>query len=312
MSDDLDALLDEATEENVLPVDNSSKDDKPVEQKDAQPLYRRKNGKSEQQAENNTPTLNDIIASKLEENNNNNVVNSQEEPVESKEERLARLKRQAREKRQNRIDQRSKKKVSKKFPLTPIYYCDTEGCNNINTTEKLCPICLAFSYCSKECQVKDWEKHKLMCGKVISDENAVKLELYKKAATAAQLIYKKVKDGDYLVVLHDKGHVPAAMFASVADKSNVLNWKEYLSNPIFTTTKTETIGSLSYKVDAALNKFPTYKIFMISVLLDRVRDGATSECVIRLFIADDYSETMNAPTDGKITKTVTKYTRKTK
>lgn len=242
-----------------------------------------------------------------------------EETPPTREELLARLRAKTRNgSRQAQIQQKKNKSRRKNknpsFPLTSIYYCDAEGCSSImpESRAKQCPNCKCFSYCSKECQLKDWTKHKLMCGKDIDEVHAAKLELYKSAREAGIKIINKVKDGNYLTVIHEKGDCPAAMFTTVAEKSNVLNWREYIKNPIFTTTQPSSVGDFSYKIKAAMDTYPNHKIYILSILLDRLLDGITTECVLRLFIADEYGETMNASLDGKVTQKVTRYVRKNK
>ena len=238
-----------------------------------------------------------------------------EQPVEKKE-TIEQLKAKLRAKRQGMIQQRTSQKIKDKpGALSPIFYCDTAGCKMVTAGNGMCCTkCRCFYYCSKECQLADWEKHKEMCGKTPTPEGVAKFQVYTKARDAAQTIYEKVKEGDYITVLNEKAetNMPACMFASVAEKSNVLYWKTYLQNSIFTTATPDTIGSLAYKLQAAMDAFPTKKIYMISVLLDRVRDQQTSECILRFFISDCYGGTMESPNNGKITKQVTRYVRKGK
>jgi len=78
---------------------------------------------------------------------------------------------------------------------------------------------------------------------------------------------------------------------------------------LFSTTSLDAVGSLAYKVDAALKQYPTNKVYMIVVLLDRLKDGVATECIIRLYIADGFGETMAAP-NGKVMKPVMKYVGK--
>lgn len=236
----------------------------------------------------------------------------------------AELKAKLNSKRQEQIQNRKKKASgkNKSTPLTPIYYCDAPGCNSItNPSEKgakpltCCSNCSCFYYCSAECQRLDWNKHRFMCGKETTPEGKLKLELYKKAWIAAEALYTRCKSGDYITVLHEPGDVPASMYASIAEKSNVLNWREYIKNPLFTTSALDTVGDMAPKIQAAINNYPEKKVFMISVILDRLRDGQTTECVIRIFLggdSDSYGVTMDAPSNGKITKTVARYTRKSK
>lgn len=232
---------------------------------------------------------------------------------EERDELLAKLREKSQSSRQEMIQKRKKKEIGKEksYPLTPIFYCDGPGCPIIMGQRAMCcPVCKCFMYCSKACQVNDWAKHKLMCGKDTTEEYQTKLKLYIEARDAADALYQKMKTGDYTTVIHEPGNVPASMFSCIAIKSNVLHWKEYIKNPLFTTAPTSAIGSMAYKLEAAMESYPDKKIYMISVLLDRLRDNQTTECVIRLFIADGYGETMNAGPGGKIMKQVVKYSRK--
>lgn len=236
-----------------------------------------------------------------------------QEPAEEKvseDELRARLK----SKRAQMIKERSSKAAARKYPLTPIHFCDAAGCRSIMDEHcRRCEKCECFYYCSEECQKKDWDaQHHKMCGNECTLEGESKFKSYVAAREASDKLYEKMKDGDYIVALSDKGRVPACLFTTVAEKSNVLHWKTYLDNSIFTTSTTDALGSLAYKIDAALEAHPKKKIFLISVLLDRLRDGQTTECVIRLFTADGYTTTMVAPSDGKIKKTTVQYSRRGK
>jgi hypothetical protein len=236
----------------------------------------------------------------------------------------AELKAKLHNRRQEQIQNRKKKSPgkSKSSPLQPIYYCEGPDCLVImdenkagSPTPKCCPTCRCFMYCSNQCQLSAWPLHKTMCGKNVDEAGKLKLELYKKAWVASETLFSRVKNGDYITVIHEQGDVPAAMYATIAEKSNVLNWREYIKNPLFTTSPLDTVGEMAPKIQAAINNYPDKKIFMINVILDRLRDGQTTECIIRLFLggdAESYGATMDAPTNGKITKTVTKYTRKQK
>ena len=232
----------------------------------------------------------------------------------SREELLARLK-SKKDGFRNQRDGNKSTKINKtaSYPLSPIYYCDAGNCLNImaNAEAKLCPVCKVYSYCCKECQVRDWVEHKTMCGKAATEDGLRRLDLYKQALVATDTLYNAFKDGDYTTVIHDKTNSPACMFGTVADKSNVLHWKLYLKNPLFTTTPFQDLGILASKVRAACAAFPTQKIYLISILLDRVHGDANSEAVVRLYVADQFGETMDAAA-GKITKSVVKYARRQK
>jgi hypothetical protein len=52
---------------------------------------------------------------------------------------------------------------------TNIPTCNT--CNKIDEKLKKCTRCKTMFYCSKECQVKDWKKHKKICKKYNSNNN---------------------------------------------------------------------------------------------------------------------------------------------
>lgn len=239
-----------------------------------------------------------------------------EERKETIEELRAKLKAKSRSKRQDLIQKRTnKKEKARQGALTPIYYCDATGCRNVTKTNgKCCPKCQCFFYCSVDCQKADWVKHKDMCGKTPTPEGLANFDAFIKARDAAQELYTRCKTGDYITVMNEKADLsmPACMFASVAERSNVLYWKTYMQNPIFTTAKPDTIGSLGYKLEAAMAAFPNKKVYLISVILDRIRDDKTTDCVLRMFIADAYGGTMDSPADGKITKQVARYVRKVK
>lgn len=230
----------------------------------------------------------------------------------TREELLARLRSKKQAARQGRTAKPTGKKQS--FPLRPIFYCDRSTCQSIMepADARFCPVCRVYCYCSKNCQSIDWVKHKLMCGKTADADGQQRLAAYREALVATETIYNQAKDGDYLTVIHEKGEVPACLFASIAEKSNVLHWRAYLKNMLFTTTSFDTLGQLGSKVQAAIARYPNKKIYLISTLLDRVHSDSNSECVIRLYVADAFGATMEAPTskDGKIT--VPKYVRKVK
>ncbi len=222
---------------------------------------------------------------------------------------LARLKEKKAASRQGRATKSNK---YPSHPLTPIYYCDSPDCMTIMSVEeaKMCPVCKVYCYCSKKCQTTDWEMHKAMCGKTPDPENQTKLKLYKEALTASNLLFEKTKMGDYITVINEDSNHPSCMFATIAEKSNVLNYRVYLKNPLFTTSPFDTLGDLEKKVKAAMEIYPDKKIYVISVLLDRVKENANSEAIARFYIADSFGETLANPVGGKITVSTTKYSRK--
>ena len=222
--------------------------------------------------------------------------------------------------RQKQIQQKAKKLANQSHPLEPIYFCENKTCTTImNISEvKRCAVCKVFNYCSTSCQKEDWTRgHKHLCSKKGSDDEDTaamikKRLLYINAHGICDKLISKFGPGKYLTVTQTKDDHPACMFAGMADKSNVLNWKEFMKTAVFTTTGYDTLGDFSPKVKAAQKCYPDNKIFLLSVVLDRVREGQNTECAVRLFIAPDYGETMDAPIgkNGKITRTVTKYQRR--
>lgn len=213
--------------------------------------------------------------------------------------------------RRKKIQQRKKKKKQKSKPLTPIYFCDAKDCLGITPHElrKFCPVCKCFFYCSKECQTAHWPIHKQMCGKNPTLQMQEKLALYEQARDAAETLYESVKDGNYITVIHEKGEVPAAIFSTLATKSNVLNWKQYTKDPLFTTSAYKGFGSLEKKIRSANDNYPNHKLYCLSVIFDRLVEGTNNEAVMRLFIADAHGETIDAP-NGKVVKQSVRYKRK--
>jgi len=65
-----------------------------------------------------------------------------------------------------------------------------------------------------------------MCGKEPTEEYKSKLVQYTNARNAANAMYDHFKIGNYITVIHEPGDVPAAMFASINEKSNVLFWND--------------------------------------------------------------------------------------
>jgi hypothetical protein len=240
----------------------------------------------------------------------------EEKMAEEKLDEQAELKKRMKSKRQELISKRKKQvKESKNSskPLYPIFFCDAEKCTTIMnvTNVKTCPVCQSFHYCSKECQNAHWHLHKKMCGKNPSDEYKARLALYKEAAFACESLYQHVKGGEYTTVIHEEGNYPACIFATLATaKSNVLNWKTYIKNSLFTTSSLGAFGSIGYKIQAAMDRLPTQKIFAVVCIFDRLEQGETTEAIIRIFHADTYGITMAAPSSGKITKQEIKYKRK--
>ncbi|KAJ3772753.1 hypothetical protein FB446DRAFT_735473 [Lentinula raphanica] len=53
------------------------------------------------------------------------------------------------------------------LPLKSLEQCFV--CHKKNTKLKLCSYCVEATYCSAECQTKDWAKHKGICGKTKTD-----------------------------------------------------------------------------------------------------------------------------------------------
>lgn len=324
---DVDELIDEALANTVSPkeddVSNSNSSPNPQAnsnvpepEKPSHLLYRRvKKGEKEAAKENAKEAAEAAIREAIAPKSTVSNESEETETVEHKP-TTAELKAKLRAKRQGLIDQRSSKKEKERLgALTPIYYCDGAECRNITKDNaKCCPKCRCFYYCSAACQTADWVKHKDMCGKNPTPEGLARFDVYLKARDAAQALYLKTRGGDYITVMNEKADLgmPACMFASVAEKSNVLFWKTYMQNSIYTTAKPDTIGTMAYKLEAAMAAFPDKKVYLISVLLDRIRDEKTTECILRLFIADAYGGTMESPADGKITKQVIRYTRKAK
>jgi len=213
--------------------------------------------------------------------------------------------------RRRQIQNKKKKKKKKSNPLSPVYFCDAPACVKITEEDdkKSCSNCMCFYYCNVECQKKHWPTHKLMCGKKASPEMKKKLANYMEARDAAEAIYQKVKEGNYTTVIHEKGDVPAAIFSTIAQKSNVLNWRQYLKNPLFTTSAYAAFGNLATKIRAAQNDACPDKLYAIVVIFDRLKDGQNNEAVIRLFTAEEFGDTMDAP-DGKVIKQVIRYKRR--
>lgn len=238
-----------------------------------------------------------------------------EEEELSPEDKMKELKKKMRNKRQEMISKRktkNKKGKEQSGPLTPIVFCDAPGCKNIMDVveAKTCPVCQSFNYCNADCQRLHWDKHKFMCGKNALEETKAKIQLYQEAKVAVNTIYDHVKDGEYTTVVHEQGDCPAAIFCSLAhSKSNVLNWKTYLKNPLFTTSDVTAFGSFAEKIRAAMEKYPDKKIFVITVIFNRLENGQTTDAIIRLFLGDTLGQTMTAPS-GKITKQIIKYKRK--
>lgn len=225
------------------------------------------------------------------------------------------LRRKMRDNRNHKIAARKKKSKQKSKPLIPIYYCDAENCMEIMEQKeaKACPICRSFHYCSAECQAKHWSAgHKALCGKNPTEEFQARLALYHKAKDAAEELFQFFKDGNYVTVMHEPLPAPAAIFATLAEeKSNVLNWKMYLKQNMFTTSALNGFGSLSSKVQAAMAKYGDEQIYAITVIFERLRNEGNTEAVIRFFRAEGIGEKMDAPIiDGKISKQVIKYKRK--
>jgi len=241
---------------------------------------------------------------------------STEEEQQEPEEKEQDLKKRMKSKREEMISKRKKQvKESKNTskPLSQIFFCDAEKCTSIMNTQnvKTCPVCQSFHYCSKDCQVAHWIIHKQMCGKSPTEAYKDRLTLYKEAAFACESLYQHVKDGNYTTVIHEEGNYPSCIFATLATaKSNVLNWKTYMKNPLFTTSSLEAFGSIGYKIQAAMDQLPTQKIFVITCIFTKLEKNETTEAIIRIFHADTYGLTMAAPTNGKLVKSVTKYKRK--
>lgn len=311
-------------ESTKIPDESSESKDVGKHQTRKRPVYKKKEHKTEEQIK-----LEEQIKAKLQETKESPVKEQttiKEQKKEAKkneakkeevgnkpttEELRARLKAKIKGgERQRQLQEKKKKLKFPSYPLTPIYHCDNKGCNTImdSTNVKRCPTCLCHCYCSRECQIKDWaERHKLLCGKNPDEMHKAKLELYKQARDVADTLYNKMKGGDYLTVIHgrEQGAI-ASIFTTVAEKSNLLNWKQYMHNSIYTTTVTDELGDIGVKINHASLKYADKKLYMISVMLDRLLENQTSDCVIRLYYADQYGETMDAPVDGVVKKNIIK------
>lgn len=223
--------------------------------------------------------------------------------------------------RQARIGNIQSKKISK--PMTRIYFCENLPCTKImrHGEQKVCATCKVFVYCSKECQIADWhEVHKTICGKDVDEEHLTTRNQFIEANQAAGKVETAACHGKHITVLHDKDkNAPACIFSTISHKSNVLHFSDFSGkngkggNPIFTTTDYDTLGDFSVKIKAAQEMFPDKKIFIISVLLDRVKKDQSTKCVLRMYLShdDSYGQTMAAPkgTNGQPVKTVKKFQR---
>jgi len=239
-----------------------------------------------------------------------------EQPIEEKKESLDDIKKKLREKMRNKgrnanVKTRGSTKTPS-YPLHMVNYCDAPGCLKHNQGKGLvCSSCKSFTYCSNECQLSDWNvKHKDMCGKNATPERKAIKALYIKAREATDLLTKKVEDGNYSTVLHEAG--PGCIFTTIAAKSNVLNYKVYIDNPMFSTASMDSFGRMEPKVKAIQDSYPDMKIMTISMMLDRVMpDGEDTECYLRIFVTEDYGEVMDAPKLGDKTLARRRFIRKT-
>lgn len=59
--------------------------------------------------------------------------------------------------------QRGKSTFKSACPLMPICVRHCRGCDQISAKTKKCAICRHVWYCTRECQRKDWARHKLTC-----------------------------------------------------------------------------------------------------------------------------------------------------
>lgn len=209
-------------------------------------------------------------------------------------------------------------------PMTRIYYCENRDCINIMTAgqQKVCSSCKCFVYCSQACQLQDWnEVHKTICGKNAGEEGEKLRNLYQQADEGAAKIEAACCHGNHVTVLHEKPtpgfNPPACIFSTIAKKSNVLHYSDYCRSPssggggqIFTTAAMDTLGDFSKKIAKAQELYPDRKIFLVSVMLDRVKKEGNTQCVVRIFVGNEnwgsglagYGQTMDAPKNGKVVK----------
>lgn len=242
-----------------------------------------------------------------------------EEQVENKpptrEELLKRLKdKRHANSRQTRIKNYQDGKQS--ASLTRIYFCENRNCVKIfpSKVSKVCSVCKVFTYCSVECQTSDWAAgHRFLCGKTSTADELEKRQKYIKANEAAIRVEKAACYGKHMTVIHEKNpNAVACIFSTIAAKSNVLHFSEYVQHPIFTTSDDGTLGDFSLKVDTARTMFPLMKVFIISVVLDRVKKDENTACVVRMYIGNGYGEIIKADQNGKLTKTVKRYQKVSK
>lgn len=230
------------------------------------------------------------------------------------EELKARMKNRRNQDRASRIGKMQQEKTSS--PLQRIHYCENKNCLKIMQPgqQKVCSSCHVFTYCSKECQLEDWkEVHKNICGSKVSEEDQKLKNLYVQANLACDKIEKTACHGKQITVLHEdvKTNPPACIFATIATKSNVLHYSEYVKNPIYSTTELSVLGDFSRKVLEAQRIYSDHKIFLISVMLDRVKKNENTQCCMRMYLSPEnsYGQTMAAPKNGQGVKVMKKFQR---
>lgn len=246
---------------------------------------------------------------------------SPEEKSPSLDELKERMKARRNQDRQARLGNMKQGK-GKSGAMTRIFYCENRDCTKIMTAgeQKACSGCKCFIYCSQACQLEDWNTvHKTICGKNAGPEGEKLKNLYIQADAGASKIEAACCNGKHITVLHEKPtpgfNPPACIFSTIATKSNVLHWSDYCKkeSKIFTTAAMDTLGDFSKKIAAAQEKFPDKKIFLVSVMLDRVKKEGNTQCVARLYLSSDgsYGETMNSNSIGSGLggKVVKKYQR---
>lgn len=204
--------------------------------------------------------------------------------------------------------------------MTRIYYCENSTCLNIMEAgqQKVCSSCKCFVYCSAECQLEDWKTtHKNICGKNVDQEGKDLKAKYIEADKAAARIEEACCKGSHVTILHEKSkpgfNPPACIFSTIAKKSNVLHFSEYCDKKgtgrIFTTADMSTLGDFAEKIEKVFQLYPDSKVFLVSVMLDRVHKDSNTKCALRLYINDGYGEIIPAPPMGKNVRVVKKYQR---
>lgn len=161
--------------------------------------------------------------------------------------------------------------VDKSETNQPHAWIKCNACGKKILKRKVCKRCNIATYCSKECQVKDWPEHKKECKSFqISSQfrekirEEVKVGISKEVCQLVCEFYKQTSDADKIRFLRLCGEKKENVVLFHSDLNNRI-----FINPVYTLPDSEDYGrlcksiNLNLLIDAVGKRFPDQKIGVI-------------------------------------------------